>query len=134
MCLNTINRFPDAESAEAGRKLWRTANKDIIVYKLLLKKKARNGTFKYISPFKEFQYKKGEHYYQTDDWCTATVVSVGSMGFYLEINEGLHSYLNPFFASTWYNNSVLVKMVIPKGSRYFMGQNGDIVSDNLIWK
>lgn len=27
----------------------------------------------------------------------------------------------------------LVKMYIPKGSKYYKGINGDIVSNNLIW-
>ncbi len=54
---------------------------------------------------------------------------------YWIVNEGYHSYVNslaaePILMST--SGSLIFNAVIPKGSLYYIGKNGDVVSDQLI--
>ena len=53
------------------------------------------------------------------------------------IDNGLHSYINFYKSSSIINFPSLVETnlynaIIPKGSRYVIGDSGDIVSDQLI--
>lgn len=46
------------------------------------------------------------------------------------VHKGLHAYTKKFRTSEEYH---MVKMIIPKGSQYFLGSNYEIVTNNLIW-
>jgi len=151
MCLLTIKRRTTREDILALEP--EIASKDISVWKVLLLEIKPNSRLRnrYISPYYDFEYKKGEHYYQTEDWCSKSA-SYQNNQYGLEIESGLHAYINKIFAENdegkggyvWrlhasqyyriYYNKIIVKMTIPKGSRYYLGICGDIVTDNLIWK
>ena len=54
---------------------------------------------------------------------------------YWWVNEGYHSYVNSLAAEPILINisgSLIFNAVIPKGSLYYIGKNGDVVSDQLI--
>lgn len=98
------------------------AKEDIIVYKVL----DQNN----YSPYRAYKYTEGFHYYETGD----IIPEVGKCSTDIIIKKGLHSYSSYTIASTRRNSTdKIVKMIIPKGSKYFIGKNEDIVSDNLIW-
>lgn len=128
MCLTLSNRFEKVEDAiKYGKSKYTIAKDNITVYKKLWKLGKD-----YVSPHRCFPYEKGTHYYQDGNWCTFNTMYT-TCGIQLEINEGLHAYLNPIFV-TLGNDMVVVKMIVPKGSKYFIGIDGDIVANNLIWR
>lgn len=132
MCLTTIRRWRDKDAAEASLHP-NIMSKDMKVYKILrVGIKHRKKT--YYSPYRHFPYEKGMHYYQTEDWCTKSIVSDIYGGVYLDIHEGLHAYVNPLFAGELASNEVIIEMIIPQGAKYYLGANGDIVTDQLIWR
>lgn len=115
------------------KHFFKTADKDIEVWKSAREMKGK----RYYTPHKYMIIKKGMHYYQTDKEPKFTFISeYGNATRYsewtgcLEINVhvGLHSYTD----KTLCNDDIALKAIIPKGSRYLQGNNGDIVSDNLI--
>lgn len=133
MCLTLNERFLTQQSAENKANIWFSiARKEITVYKELEKHTLR-GKDSYTSPYRNFPYKKGEHYYQTGNWCTTKIFPDNNGNFRINVFEGLHSYLNPYFAHKT-RNRVIIKMVIPAGAKYFLGEDCEIVSDQLIWK
>jgi len=48
-----------------------------------------------------------------------------------EVNVGFHSLIKPGWFYHLYNDDVLMVCKIPKGSKYYLGINGDVVSDKL---
>lgn len=122
MCfrLLTKNRYP--------RPL--VAKEDIVVYKRL--KKTSKG---YKSPYKDFVYNVGYHYYETSSlrkrYTGSPMYNFRLHSF--DINEGLHSYKDLTTAMYWKNTlEKIVKMIIPKGAKYY--DNGsEIVSTELIF-
>lgn len=136
MCL-TIKTNETIE--EAIQKYKRIATKNIIVYKIFHKKEWNNQYGKgcsYISPYRNYSYRLGYHYYQTGKKFTYTMWCISSI---LNIFEGLHAYRGINYIRTYYkaalihkNKYAIIKCIIPKGSEYYVGNAGDIVSDNLI--
>lgn len=105
------------------------ANEDIVTYKCLFI--GING--KYIAPFRrEFTYEIDKEY-RLDNWETS--YNIDTELNLISINEGFHSFR--FFDFSYNNISNncykegYFKAIIPKGSHYFIGQDGDIVSDSL---
>lgn len=132
MCLITYNFEPTLNKKQAINKLKCTATKDIVVYKRLKRYKKwanKNGKgYIYESPYQRFKYNLGYEYnvqrFQIFESCIDNK---------LRIYQGLHSYTNYETARNRKNiNEVIVKCIIPKGSKYFLGIHNDIVSDKLI--
>ncbi len=126
MCLTLKQRFKTLKEAKEASKKPLIAKKDIIVYKSLY----RNRTGGY-TPFRQFQMAEGEHYYQTGKPFGFKLGHV-SYGYYVSIHSGLHACINRQRAAR-IDGNLTVKMIVPKGSKYFLGEHSDIVADNLIW-
>lgn len=92
------------------------AKEDIVAYKLLDKVRVK-GKVKYLSPHKDYEYKKGYHYYQKGK--SPFTYTFGYTCF--KVNEGLHVYrtLHDAYCCMNHGNNVVVKMIIPKGAKYF---------------
>jgi hypothetical protein len=134
MCL-TI-RVPLGKNVEDFKKI---ANNNIICYKRLMAKKWKNqhgSGIKLTSPFKNFPYEIGYHYYQEGDEKFRIekdhFLSLSNSNSW-DIHDGLHSYNNLNCAINLKNlDEVIVECTIPQGSEYFEGTFGDLVSDQLI--
>lgn len=122
MCL-TIRGFKTRRKASEFKPL--IAKEDIRVYK--------NLTQNNKSPYYDFKYEKGYHYSVTK-LTKNCVFSYIMCSWRINIEKGLHTYKQ---LNTAINNrdkeEKTVIMYIPKNSVYYLGANGDIVSNNLIW-
>jgi hypothetical protein len=123
MCLITKKKFRSRVEALAYKPT--IAKKDIKVYKVLWK-------HSHGSSYRGFKYEKGNEYYQTGKPFTKTYSRFSKK---LIISRGLHAWITKEDAIRRHNRSlhVIVEMVIPKGSMYYLGDNDDIVSNRLIW-
>ena len=113
MCLNASH--PKVKILKEDKK----------VYKIL-EYKPKSPKYKYVSWYKGFKY----------SFNTLYTIKGKLTIYYGDVNEGFHAYRtkkaykNSF---AWGNNrAVLVECTIPKGSEYFLGKNGDIVSNQII--
>lgn len=107
----------------------RTAKKDIVVYKLLAEDRVHDELASY--------------YYTNFHWSIGKVYSsplvVEKDKYYYFVEKGFHSFLSkpshdhilfyfpplhPFFQA-------LYKAIIPKGSKYIIGEKDEVVSDHL---
>lgn len=117
MCLETCNKNPY------------TANKNIVVYKILLK-----SFFKEIvSPYWGFVYKLRTLYSTS----LSVRQSLHSNKLYL-IEAGLHAYTSIDKAKkeiVYFNRATIYRCIIPKGSLYYINEkDNEIVSNQLIVK
>lgn len=121
MCLTAINEHA-----------W-TAERPILVYKILEDK----GFFTKLTPFMNFKikFKHG----RSQQYVSKLGKSVYENGSIVEIGEGLHAMYNKTMAKIISNNLVCREIktnvyyaVIPKGAKYYVGVNHDIVSDRQI--
>ncbi len=127
MCLTIRKSFATEQEAQAVLKKPNIAKEDIKVYKAL---DCFNGV--YQTPYRGYTMKEGEHYYQTGKiFGTSITKRWGTARLEINITQGLHAWLKRKSAVGAANN--IIEMIIPKGSKYFIGMYGDIVSDNLIW-
>lgn len=126
MCLRVDKTFKIREEVREFFNKPLIAKKEIKVHKVLC---FENN--KYYSPYRGMKYQKGFHY--TNNKFTKDIFFCIDR-WYLNINAGLHSFvfgkIPPQYSSTSYK---VVEMYIPKGAKYFLGTNNEIVSDNLIW-
>ena len=117
MCLETYKRDPY------------TANKNIIVYKILLK----SFFGEIISPYWGFVYKLRTLYSTS----LSVRQSLHSNKLYL-IEKGLHAYTSIDKAKEeieFFNKATIYRCIIPKGSLYYINeQDNEIVSNQLIVK
>lgn len=125
MCLTSKRYNTEKERNIAMKPL--IAKKDFKVYKILQE-------FTLRSPYKNFKYEKGFHYYEDKK----LVPRIGiNMGYYFVVNEGLHCFKDKIkainYMNGWLFNCKIYEMIIPKGSKYFIGYDGDIATDNLIF-
>lgn len=106
------------------------ADKDIVVYKVLLK----YSNEIYLSPYRGAQYKIGKLYtaniryrerltYKVDGYTVTTSV----------IEEGLHAYTSKSFAflRAFSITGFVFKAIIPKEAMYVLGTENEIVSTQL---
>lgn len=146
MCLTTIKTFFLSKDEKNHiydtdiTKFAEIAKEDIIVYKVLRLKNPFWPTLRGLSPFQDFQYKIGQTYkskFVLGDY-SKPYDFYDTAEFHLDIENGLHAYVN---ASNVFMNRTMesshphkvFEMIIPKGSKYFVGKRYDIVSDTLIW-
>lgn len=115
---------------------------DMIVYKTLYYKYLHNEgqkwknqygsgivNTKFTSPYCNFEYELGYHYYQEGKDKFTYDYNNSCTEFY--VNKGLHAWLSQKTAESRRAGNIVVECIIPKGSEYFKGEY-DIVSDNLI--
>lgn len=125
MCL-TSKRYNSREKRNIAMKPL-IAKKDMTVYKILKK-------FNLRSPYKNFRYEKGFHYYEDKKLVPRIGINIG---YYFTVNEGLHCFKDKIkainYMDVWLNDCEIHEMIIPKDSKYFIGSNGDIATDNLIF-
>lgn len=115
MCLTVNLKFHRFHS---GLLVPLKAEEDILVYKCLLQSHGQYRTHPrgYIIDFKrnKFYYKSELEYHQ-------------AFINYL-VEKGLHTFKNSF-SVLWFESHCAI---IPKGSNFYIGKSGDIVSDQLI--
>lgn len=104
------------------------AESNMIVYKVLERVKGE-----LIAPFRRNNYVIGRLY--EAKFGIKRVADWKSHGF--EIEEGLHAFVDPNSSiaqevKSRSDNNVILYAKIPKGSEYFLGTDGDIVSNKLI--
>jgi hypothetical protein len=131
MCLTIKKRFSSLR--KMIKKEQKIAIKDIIVFKVLEKRRWKNQygeDTKYISPYRSYVYHLGYHYYQTGP--NKFSIWWNSFSGYYDINQGLHAWVSLKKAEEEKYDCTIIKCVIPKGSTYFLGANNDVVTDNLI--
>lgn len=108
MCLATRNSQPQI------------TYKDIVCYKWL--ERSKKGSL--VSPFAKESYKLKELKLAKGD--PSPFKSSAYPGLYL-ITEGyIHAYRQPLFMKYLY------KAIIPKGSKYYIGEHGDICASRMI--
>ena len=123
MCLTISQYFKTRQQARDFSKQPLIAKKDIVVYKVI-------NIFGGASIYRNFKYEQGYHYYQTGKRPFGFVIYKGSFQekWKIDINEGLHSYSTVTKATSRCDSySKVVEMIIPKGAKYFIGSNNDIV-------
>lgn len=116
MCLTIVNRKGEYYNKKPRPFV---AKKPIKVYKVL------DGMY---SPYRRFRWQRGYNYYEDQP----LIVGVDYRLFI--IGKGLHAYQSRDDAHgsfAYSSTSRIVEMIIPKGAKYFLGDNGDIVSDKL---
>ena len=122
MCLNAKQTIKGFKSEKAVIRL---ARKDIVVYKILVK-----CFDKYIAPYRAgFIYHKGLNYPKEP---SKKILFEDTLIF----GGWLHAYLNEDRArdvAEW-SNDVVVKMVIPRGSKYILGTIDDVCASCLKWE
>lgn len=128
MCL-TIRGIKNETALNKLKKYPKIATEDIQVFKLL----KASGYPLYQTKFK---YEKGNHYYQKGHPFTFGTYRDWDDNIVLEISEGLHAFKNLTRAqrckASWHNIRI-IKMIVPKGAKYYLGNDEDIVSDQLIF-
>lgn len=122
--------------------IMRIADKDFTVYKLLIKTvkyKFFIKRIKYYAPIHDdFEYKKGEKY--SINHLYYKMKPFGNK-FYM-INEGFHSFVTKYILDEYlkrnhfnnYDFITPVQCIIPKGSEYCINANGEVVSNQIIFK
>ena len=94
----------------------RIAKRDIICYKLFIKEDSLT------TPYRRFRWPEGK------------TISPPTIRYFCIVEEGLHAYREKYDANclkaAFWNSGVVKKMIIPKGSRYVIG-NQEIVSDKM---
>jgi hypothetical protein len=141
MCLTVNESFKSSYAARKYSKKPLVAEQDILVYKIL--RKITNKTPHQLYTFKQgyvhyrfgpqkfkFNFGKKHVYYPKPNPGLRA-----EMKYIIEVRDGLHAYQNKAEATIrlWRSRTVIHKMIIPKGSEYFIGDNGDIVATKLWW-
>lgn len=111
------------------------AKKDVVVYKFLKEKKNFFNIKKYYSPiYGNIKYKKNKLY----DLGDLPYKVTGSNDNYVYIRSiGFHSFKDKQCVPSCdilYLNIVLTKCIIPKGATYYVNKEGEVVSNQIIFK
>ena len=124
MCLFIKNTKGVNTDSEAFKEYKIVAKEDKVCYKLLFDD--------FASVCEYFQYEKNFIYYQDEK----KPIDRFTFKFYnltIGISKGLHSYSTLNFArNSLLSGDIIVECIIPKGAIYFEGNQGDIVSDQLL--
>lgn len=129
MCfIQRFGRFKSMRKACKGK----IAKEDITVYKCLFREED-GSSYKYVSPFKNCKYKEG--FAMASPIAPSVYFPSVGRGFTINIDRGVHSYgrLIPHWSGSANTGIVAVEMVIPKGTRYFKNEDGEVVSELLKW-
>jgi len=130
MCLDVKKIFSNRREAQEFSKKPFIARKEIEVYKILQKSGG-------LSLYKCFKYEKGWQYFSKFSF---NILKLGAKDWNLSVSEGLHFFTNEERAKRSIRNGgahpsfyKIVKMYIPKGAKYFRGDNEDIVTNTIIY-
>ena len=117
------------------------AVEDIICYKILCKELWYD---KYYSPYKFFEYELNKLVSSNFSFTLPFIgmptpqIEYNSLKLFRNFNcvrQGLHSFEYLSDAITYnkiFRKGIIFKCIIPKGSWYYEGRDGDLVSDNII--
>jgi len=134
MCLTVSRVFTTKYEALSYPAL--VAIKDIKVYKVLIGRRILGIPFGNMAPFRKFHYAWRKKY--TAEFSKSTSYTspwTKNAKFNLDIDAGLHAYVDKGLAiSNKDKECIVVQMTIPKGSEFYLGSRGDIVSNCLIYK
>lgn len=86
------------------------------------------GTRELESPYRNCLYKRGQKY-EVAELGTRMRYDFSSRGYQIIIEAGMHAYTIPISS---FENRVTIQCTIPKGAKYFLGIQNEIVSDKLI--
>ena len=132
MCLIT-SKFIHPNSN--GKVKCLVAQEDILVYKCL---DCIDG--EYCTPYQcmRLSFTKGKYVYKKVNMVTEAICTNCGRGMSTGINVGIHAYGTKGAAiaysksfHNWYGTSMHYA-IIPKGSNFYIGQDEDVVSNNLI--
>lgn len=140
MCLYVKQEFKTRKEAREYRNQPQIADKNIRVYKVLQVARSMDDKFlDYLAPHRGMIYKRGKQYSVTG--FTFNVDHAYTIGKWrIVISRGLHAYVSEYAArKTWsveiYSKThAACEMYIPKGAKYYLGKDGEIVSTELIFK
>lgn len=131
MCL-IINELPESPLV---------AKKDTLVFKIVLQTGRHDDVVK--SGDKMFTYERGKHYYQDKEFEVKEVDTEGTSGNAYAIYEGLHAFTSEKKARSMLKlykvnrkdvKAVVVKMLIPEGTKYYINRHDkEIVANELIY-
>ncbi len=119
------------------------AKKDIRVYKIFnsVNYDANGKINEAISVYQDFKYKKGKKYILNGKAILRPSRRQSSWNNLWEINRGFHAYRTSIWAKnklkgSWMydNSSKIIQFYIPKGSSYYYGTDGEIVSNQIEWR
>lgn len=103
------------------------ASEDIEVYKILSVRKGIFGKTEFISPCMDFHYKPGKVYHSE--------LGITQEEYSLIIEEGLHCFQDMTSAGMYADGLggpyVIVPAIIPEGTRYYVNENKEIVTEKL---
>lgn len=106
------------------------ADKDIVVYKILLK--CSNEI--YLSPYRGAPYEIGKLYTANIQYHERLLDKIDECSITnIVIEEGLHAYtsMGIAFLKAFLINGIVFEAIIPKGATYVLGTDNDIVSTQL---
>ena len=130
MCLTVNKRFNTKKEIAEFMKNPTIATKNITVYKMLERGRFDNLIY---SPYKNTEYKPGElktaKRFTPGELRFTTEINY-YIGYYLNIEAGIHSYTdkNTAIKENIFGRCFIVRCTIPKGTPYIIGTNNEIVS------
>ena len=109
---------------------------DMLVFKIVRLCRKRFGRMIFGSPFYDydFKYKPNKVYYQ--EIKSAREVTEEDVFLFKKIDVGLHCFVSDkaairYLDGFWNYDLALVKAVIPGGTKYFINEHGEIVTERL---
>ena len=128
MCLTIQTRFRTRQEARDLQPS--IAKKDMVVFKII----SPIG----ISPYRNFKWEPGFHYYQDNCKLPKNIRQNYSDQWRVRVHIGLHAFTTLYQAEVkkrnWLSqNDMIVEMIVPKGAKYYLGENNDIVSTEMIY-
>lgn len=103
------------------------ASIDMEVYKILSVRKGRFGKTEFISPCMGFRYKPGRVYHSK--------LGITQTNYSLIIDKGLHCFRNMtnagIYADGFRETCAIVPAITPKGTKYYVNENKEIVTEKL---
>ncbi len=139
MCLQISKVFSSKKKCLDYFKNPTIAKQEILVYKLLeFPDYSKSGALKSaISPYQCFRYERGFQYTESE---FSELITHENNKHHLYVYQGLHAYADKNAAIKMQgtllrldNHLILVEMRIPRGAKYFLGTNDEIVTNKLIW-
>jgi len=133
MCLTVDKKFASEKEAKRFSKRPMRAESDMTVYKRLIPDGDKDKM--YWSPY------VGAGYVQNKKYKSKMAVTVHldwdlDLKWMVQVNEGIHSYTSRMIAiintRCWKYGEKVFACTIPKGAKYFIGENCEIVSNRLI--
>lgn len=117
----------------------KVADKNIVVFKIVQLRGGKFGKINMFSPFYDdtFRYKLGKTYHQK---ITPRTEKYSTGGLYMEIFEGIYClayrntaerYLSENISTCTISNFAIVTAIIPEGTKYYINERDEIVTEAL---